>query len=195
MELRHSRHFMCMNTQNLQSICINNYLYGYPPTYGNGNGFCVTTSKSIYHVPFDFSIFVILNVVPSCSSISLSDPKVCCLIIPSQLRPEPLPKPENGTQYNFCSSWRVNIKYYITTKPRTFSNFHRPKCTFCTCRSNNAFISASVAVLKLAKPNFFNATSLSPLCNHISKLYDDLLIMPSMSGIRCRPNCALVWLP
>ncbi len=25
MELRHSRHFMCMNTQNLQSICINNY--------------------------------------------------------------------------------------------------------------------------------------------------------------------------
>ena len=125
MELRHSRHFMCMNTQNLQSICINNYLYGYPPTYGNGNGFCATTSKSIYHVPFGFSIFVILNVVPRCSSISLSDPKVCCLIIPSQLRPEPLPKPD--------------IKYYITTKPRTFSNFHRPKCTFCTCCSNQCF--------------------------------------------------------
>ncbi len=66
---------------------INNYLYGYPPTYGYGNGFCATMSKSIYHVPFDFSTFVILNVVPRCSSISLSDPKVCCLIIPSQLRP------------------------------------------------------------------------------------------------------------
>jgi len=149
MELRHSRHFMCMNTQNLQSICINNYLYGYPPTYGNGNGFCATTSKSIYHVPFDFSIFVILNVVPRCSSISLSDPKVCCLINAPSVPVAPI----------------------------------------------NAFISVSVAVLKLAKPNFFNATSLSSLCNHISKLYDDLLIMPSMSGIRCRPNCALVWLP
>lgn len=90
---------MYLNTLNLQSIYINNYLYGYPPTYGYGNGFCATMSKSIYHVPFDFSTFVILNVVPHCSSISLSDPKVCCLIISSQLRPEPLPKPENGSQY------------------------------------------------------------------------------------------------
>ena len=34
-----------------------------------------------------------------------------------------------------------------------------------------------------------------PELAYISKLYDDLLTMPSMSGIRCRPNCALVWLP
>lgn len=137
MELRHSRHFMCMNTQNLQSICINNYLYGYPPTYGYGNGFCATMSKSIYHVPFDFSTFVILNVVPRRSSISLSDPKVCCLIIPSQLRPGHCQNLRMAHNTSFL--FLLARKYYITTKPRTFSNFHRPKCTFCTCCSNQCF--------------------------------------------------------